>query len=180
MNRLAGAILMCISLAFGGCDAPAPAPAPGGGTTGAPPAPPRSPASGAPASASTPPAPQAPKAPIAVLQPYWGQNYIVIVFARQPGDKGLEQARADWQAHATDKDQKPIVFVKMFGDVSSGLSGQVEGGSTISGQAAQDLWDAIGPSNSVTAAVIIGKDGGYLHDKRRGGTLGVAEALAPL
>jgi hypothetical protein len=144
------------------------------------PAPPPPPAAGTPAGAATPPAPQAPKAPIAELQPYWGQNYIVMVFARQPGDKGLEQARADWQAHANDKDGEPIVFLQMVGDVSTGLSGQVEGGPAISGQSAQNLWDSIGPSNSVTGAVIIGKDGGYLHDKRRGGELGLAEALAPL
>jgi hypothetical protein len=168
--------LLCLFLA--GCDSPAPGPT-GSAPTAAPRAPPPPPGAAAPpaAAAATPTAPQA---PIPELQTYWGQNYIVMVFARQRGDKGSEQARADWQAHATDKDQKPIVFVEMYGDVSSGLSGQIQGGPAISGQSAQNLWDAIGPSNSVTAAVVIGKDGSYFHDKRRGGNLGLAEALAPL
>jgi hypothetical protein len=170
--------LLCVLPA--GCDTSAPNPTGAAATVtpSAPPAPPPPPGTAmTPAAAATP---SAPKAPITELQAYWGQNYIVMVFARQRGDKVSEQARTDWQGHATDKDQKPVVFVEMYGDVSSGLSGQIPGGPAISGQSAQDLWDAIGPSNSVAAAVIIGKDGGYLHDKRRGGTLGLAEALAPL
>jgi hypothetical protein len=118
------------------------------------------------------------------MQPYWGQNYIVVVFARDASDKGLQQARADWQAHRTDTAQQPIVFVQVLGSVSPSdgkpLSGQIDGGPALGAASAEDLWDRIGPSHSVTSAVIIGKDGQFLHDKRRGGALEIADALAPL
>lgn len=176
-------VALTLTLAIVGCDAPSTAPA--GGTAvnaPAPPGPPPPPPG--PGGGAYAPAAAAPKAPIAELQPYWGQNNIVMVFAREGGDQGLQQARADWQAHPIDMGQQPIVFVQVLGSIlpSDGkpLSGQIDGGPSFSGQAATDLWDTMGPSPNVTSAVVVGKDGKVLHDKRRGGALEIAAALAPL
>lgn len=182
MNRLVAVLMLNIAFTVVGCDAPSDAPAGGTAAVPAPPGPPPPPPG--PGGSAAPPVAAAPKAPIAELQPYWGKNYIVMVFARDAGDQGLQQARADWQAHATDLGQQPIVFVQLLGSIlpsdNQPLSGQIDGGPAISGQSATDLWDTMGPSPNVTSAVVVGKDGKVLHDKLRGGALEIAAALEPL
>ena len=95
-----------------------------------------------------------------------------------------QDAKADWQAHRTDQEGKPIMFVEFIGTISGEtfdkLTFQVEGGPTITGQSAMDLWDTMGASTSVTSILVIGKDGQMIFDARRGGDVDLAAALEPL
>ncbi|HEX5106281.1 MAG TPA: hypothetical protein VFV87_20820 [Pirellulaceae bacterium] len=173
-------LVLLVAALLAGCDASGPAPTANAPTPPAPPAPPPPPGTGgAPAAGAA-----APKAPVPELQPYWGQNYIVFVFARDRHNKSYQDAKADWQAHRTDQEGKPIMFVEFIGTISGEtfdkLTFQVEGGPTISGKSASDLWDSMGASNSVTSILIIGKDGKMIFDKRRGGDVDLAAALEPL
>lgn len=118
---------------------------------------------------------------MAQLQPYWGNNYIVLVFAPAPDHAGFQKVQADWQAKQTDSQGQPIVFVQLFGGGGSASpTGGISGGASLDGQSASDLWDIYGSSPTVTGVYLIGKDGKTLLNARRGGDVKLAEALQPL
>jgi hypothetical protein len=184
-----GSTLVCILvLSLLGCGTNPPAsPAPVAHNS-APPAPPPPPGAASPAppagGAAAPESTAAKsigKAPIPELQPYWGNNYLVLVFAPSPEHSGYQKVLADWKAKQTDSTGQPIVFVKLFGGGGSASpTGGISGGASLAGEAASNLWDIYGASPSVTGAYLIGKDGQTLLNARQGGDIDLAGALAPL
>jgi hypothetical protein len=180
-----GSTLVCIlvlSLLGCGTNPPAsPAPVAQNSAPPAPPPPPGTASSAPPAGGAAAPAQSIGKAPIPELQPYWGNNYLVLVFAPSADHTGFKKVQADWQAKQTDSTGKPIVFVQLFGGGGSASpTGGISGGASLAGEAASNLWDIYGASPSVTGAYLIGKDGQTLLNARQGGDIDLAGALAPL
>jgi hypothetical protein len=178
--------LLVLSLAGCGTNPPAaPAPVANNSAPSAPPPPPGAASPAPPVSGTAAPA-GAPaktigKAPIPQLQPYWGNNYLVLVFAPSADHAGFKKVQADWQAKQTDSTGQPIVFVQLFGGGGSASpTGGISGGASLAGEAASNLWDIYGASSSVTGAFLVGKDGQTLLNARRGGDINLAEALEPL
>jgi hypothetical protein len=174
--------LLVLSLAGCGNNPPAaPAPVANNSAPPAPPPPPGAASPAPPAGGSAVPAPSIGKAPIPQLEPYWGQNFLVLVFAPSAHHSGFKKVQADWQAKQTDSTGKPIVFVQLFGGGgASSPTGSISGGEALSGEAASNLWDVYGASPTVTGAYLVGKDGKTILNARQGGDIDLAGALAPL
>lgn len=185
MTRRVTALIGVLVLSLVGCGTNPPATTEPAVSSAPPPPPPGSSASAAAAGGATAPgstaANPAGKAPVSPLQPYWGNNYIVLVFAPSPDHSGFKKVQADWQAKQTDSQGQPIVFVQLFGGGgAANPTGGIHGGASLAGQAASDLWDVYGASPSVTGAYLIGKDGKTLLNARQGGDIDLAAALEPL
>lgn len=180
-------IAWIVLMAAAGCDGAAPSngtPSATVGNSAAPPPPPPPPppsggsGAGSAATATSPSGTAAGEAPIPELAPYWGKNYIVFVFAPER-NSSYQQVRKDWEAKRTDSQGQPIIWVEAVGPLV-GLTAQIEGGPSLNQQSTSTLHDIYGSGGSVTAAYLVGKDGKLLLNKRRGGEIGMAEALAPL